>query len=156
MSTTYKVAVVGATGVVGREMMNVLEERTFPVSELVPLASPRTAGEKITFQDKEYTVGVACAEAFEGVDIALFSAGGSASLELAPLAAEKGAVVIDNSSAWRMDPEVPESSIFGGFFLLFSPFLASGSPGVVCCPPSTRRCSCWLRPGTPLASQPSA
>ena len=107
MSKTYKVAVVGATGVVGREMMNVLEERTFPVSELVPLASPRTAGEKITFQDKEYTVGVACAEAFEGVDIALFSAGGSASQELAPLAAEKGAVVIDNSSAWRMDPEVP-------------------------------------------------
>ena len=107
MTKAYKVAVVGATGVVGREMINVLEERTFPVSELVPLASPRTAGEKITFQDKEYTVGVACAEAFEGVDIALFSAGGSVSLELAPLAAEKGAVVIDNSSAWRMDPEVP-------------------------------------------------
>lgn len=107
MTKAYKVAIVGATGVVGREMINVLEERAFPVSELVPLASPRSAGEKISFQDKQYTVGIACGDAFEGVDIALFSAGGAASLELAPIAAEHGAVVIDNSSAWRMHADVP-------------------------------------------------
>ena len=107
MEKSLTVAVVGATGLVGREMINILEERGFPVGELVPLASPRSAGEKIEFQGKETIVRVATPEAFEGVDIALFSAGGSVSLELGPAAAKAGAVVIDNSSAWRMDPDVP-------------------------------------------------
>ena len=107
MEKSLKVAVVGATGLVGREMINILEERGFPVGELVPLASPRSAGEKVTFNNQEILVRVATPEAFEGVDIALFSAGGSVSGELAPAAAKAGAVVIDNSSFWRMDPEVP-------------------------------------------------
>jgi aspartate-semialdehyde dehydrogenase len=107
MAKSYKVAVVGATGLVGREMMNVLAERGFPVRELVPLASERSAGAKVEFGSDELTVRKAEASAFAGVDIALMSPGAAASRELAPLAAKAGAVVIDNSSAWRMDPEVP-------------------------------------------------
>src|SRR5687768_14882791 len=107
MTKSYKVAVVGATGLVGRTMMRILEERGFPVSELVPLASERSAGERIEFAEEELTVAKADANAFKGVDIALMSPGAAASRELAPLAAKAGAVVIDNSSAWRMDPEVP-------------------------------------------------
>ncbi|MFO0760636.1 MAG: aspartate-semialdehyde dehydrogenase [Byssovorax sp.] len=101
------VAVVGATGVVGREMLRTLEQRRFPASRVLALASPRSAGQKLPFAGGEIEVGVAAPAAFAGVDIALFSAGASASRELAPAAAAKGAVVIDNSSAWRMDPEVP-------------------------------------------------
>ncbi len=107
MGKSYKVAVVGATGLVGREMMNVLAERGFPLSELVPLASERSVGEKVEFGDKELVVQKAEAKAFAGVDIALMSPGAKASAELAPLAAAAGAVVIDNSSYWRMDPQVP-------------------------------------------------
>ena len=103
----FKVAVVGATGLVGQEMLKVHEERGFPVGELVPLASTRSAGERIEWGGDSHVVRVASADAFAGVDIALMSAGGGPSLTLAPLAAEAGAVVIDNSSAWRMDPEVP-------------------------------------------------
>lgn len=101
------VAVVGATGVVGRTMIQVLLEREFPVGELRLLASERSAGKTISIEGATHDVGLASAEAFEGVDIALFSAGGDASRELAPLAAARGATVVDNSSAWRMDPAIP-------------------------------------------------
>ncbi|HRI71698.1 MAG TPA: aspartate-semialdehyde dehydrogenase, partial [Polyangium sp.] len=101
------IAVVGATGVVGREMLRTLEQRRFDARKVLALASPRSAGQRVPFRDGELEVGVANAAAFEGVDIALFSAGASASRELGPIAASKGAVVIDNSSAWRMDPDVP-------------------------------------------------
>jgi aspartate-semialdehyde dehydrogenase len=104
---SFVVAVAGATGVVGREMLRTLEQRKFPCKRVVALASPRSAGAKIPFAGGELTVEVARPEAFAGVDVALFSAGAAASRELAPAAAAAGAVVIDNSSAWRMDPEVP-------------------------------------------------
>ena len=104
----YTVAVVGATGLVGQEMVGLLEQRGFPVKALVPLASSRSAGEHLQFNGKDHVVKEATAPgAFDGVDIALFSAGGAASKELAPVAAAAGAIVIDNSSAWRMDEEVP-------------------------------------------------
>jgi aspartate-semialdehyde dehydrogenase len=101
------VAVVGATGLVGREMLRILEERNFPAEKVVALASPRSLGKKVPFRGKELEVREAKDENFAGVDIALFSAGASPSRELAPQAAARGAVVIDNSSAWRMDPDVP-------------------------------------------------
>lgn len=104
----YKVAVVGATGMVGRTFLKVLEEENLPVSEYVLLASSRSAGKQITFMGKEYTVQELNEHSFDdGIDIALFSAGGSTSEKYAPIAAEHGCVVIDNSSAWRMDPNVP-------------------------------------------------
>ena len=99
-----KVAVVGATGLVGTKMLQVLEERNFPVDELFPVASERSIGKKITFKNKEYTIVSALDAIAAKPDVALFSAGGSTSLELAPLFAEAGITVIDNSSAWRMDP----------------------------------------------------
>lgn len=99
-----KIAVVGATGLVGTEMLNVLRERKFPLTELIPVASERSAGKKIQWEGKEYTI----LTMQQGIDakpaIALFSAGGSTSLEWAPRYAEAGITVIDNSSAWRMDP----------------------------------------------------
>ncbi len=101
------VAVVGATGVVGRTMIDVLAERAFPVAELRPLASARSAGKTVRFQERTIAIREATPDAFEGVDIALFSAGGDTSKELAPEAARRGATVIDNSSAWRMDEKVP-------------------------------------------------
>jgi aspartate-semialdehyde dehydrogenase len=101
------VAVVGATGVVGRTMIQVLAERHFPVGELRLLASGRSAGSTVSADGRTLTVGEATPEAFEGVDIALFSAGGDVSRQLAPEAAARGATVIDNSSAWRMEPNVP-------------------------------------------------
>jgi aspartate-semialdehyde dehydrogenase len=103
----FKVAIAGATGAVGREMLRVLEDRDFPVSELVPLASERSAGSQIEFRDAEVTVQKLGPDSFRGVEIALFSPGASVSREFAPHAARAGAVVIDNSSAFRMDPEVP-------------------------------------------------
>lgn len=105
--SSYVVAVAGATGAVGREMVAILEERKFPVAELVPLASERSAGERIDFNGKKWTVKRLTKESFSGIDIALFSAGASRSLEFAPAAVEAGTVVIDNSSAYRMDSEVP-------------------------------------------------
>src|SRR5689334_13181025 len=99
-STSLVVAVVGATGVVGREMLRILEQRRFPAARVLGLASPRSAGKKLPFQGGAIEVREATADAFAGVDIALFSAGAGASRELAPAAAERGAVVIDNSSAW--------------------------------------------------------
>src|SRR5438128_7769453 len=102
-----KVAVAGATGAVGREMLKVLEDREFPVSELVPLASERREGQTLEFRGGEMTVRRLRPESFEGVDIALFSPGASVSREFAPYAARAGAVVVDNSSAFRMDADVP-------------------------------------------------
>jgi aspartate-semialdehyde dehydrogenase len=101
------VAVVGATGVVGRTMIQVLRERGFPVGELRLLASGRSAGRIVSMDGVDHEVLEAVPEAFEGVDIALFSAGGDVSQELAPAATARGATVIDNSSAWRMNPDVP-------------------------------------------------
>jgi len=103
----YNVAVLGATGMVGKEMMKVLEERKFPVDKFLPLASTRTAGTKVTFKGKKYTVEVAKPESFDGIDIGLFSAGAKVSELLAPEAAKRGTVVIDNTSFFRMDPGVP-------------------------------------------------
>ena len=106
-STPLTIAVVGATGVVGRTMVQVLQERAFPIGELRLLASGRSAGRTVQVGGRTIEIQEATGEAFEGVDIALFSAGGDTSKELAPQAAARGATVIDNSSAWRMDPGVP-------------------------------------------------
>jgi len=107
MSREFCVAVAGATGAVGKTMLKVLEERDFPVSEIRLLASERSEGKELLFRGQKVVVHKMDHDSFEGVDIALFSAGGSRSLEFAPSAARAGAVVVDNSSAWRMDPEVP-------------------------------------------------
>lgn len=107
MSTQPHLAVVGATGAVGIEMLKCLEERNFPLSQLTLLASARSAGKKMTFRGEEITVKELTPDSFADIDIALFSAGGGISLEFAPHAAAAGAVVIDNSSAFRMDPDVP-------------------------------------------------
>lgn len=104
---SYTVAVVGATGLVGQKMIEVLEERRFPLRKLVPVASSRSAGKTVKFNDQPVTVETLAPEIFRGVDFALFSAGAAVSREFAPVAAELGAIVIDNSSAWRMDPQVP-------------------------------------------------
>jgi aspartate-semialdehyde dehydrogenase len=103
----YHVAVVGATGAVGIEMLQVLESRHFPVGQLTLLASKNSVGKKLPFKDKEYAISELKADSFTGVDFALFSAGGSRSQEFAPAAVKAGALVIDNSSAFRMDPKVP-------------------------------------------------
>ncbi len=103
----YNVAVVGATGAVGKEMLKVLEERNFPVNRIVPLASERSEGSRVEFMGSEVRVELLREDAFNGVDIALFSAGGSVSARFAPEAAARGAVVIDNTSYFRMDPDVP-------------------------------------------------
>jgi aspartate-semialdehyde dehydrogenase len=105
--SAYTVAVVGATGAVGTEMIDVLEERGFPVGTLIPLASSRSAGGTVSFRGEAIAVQVLTKESFAGVDIALFSAGADISREFAPIAAKAGAVVIDNSAAWRMEPDVP-------------------------------------------------
>ncbi len=102
-----KVAILGVTGLVGGEMLAVLEKRDFPVTELVPLASEKSAGRKILFNGREWEVQAVREGAFDGVQVALFSAGSDTSRKWAPLAASRGAVVIDNSSAWRMEPDVP-------------------------------------------------
>ncbi|TLU88293.1 MAG: aspartate-semialdehyde dehydrogenase [Chlorobium sp.] len=107
LDSQCRVAVLGATGLVGRTMIQVLEERNFPVTELVPIASARSAGQAVPFRGKDFIVREPSAEAFRGVDIALFSAGATASREWAPIAAAEGAIVIDNSSAFRMVPDIP-------------------------------------------------
>ncbi len=103
----YIVAVVGATGAVGNEMIAVLEERDFPVERLRLFASERSEGSTLNFHDSAVSVEILTDKVFDGIDIALFSAGGDRSKEFAPPAARAGCVVVDNSSAWRMDPEVP-------------------------------------------------
>ena len=102
-----RVAILGATGAVGTVMREILADRNFPVSDLVCLASERSAGTRVPFADDEVEVRAVSAEAFEGVDIALFSAGASRSREWAPVAIAAGAVVVDNSSAFRMEPDTP-------------------------------------------------
>ena len=106
-SSPKHLAIVGATGAVGIEMLRVLERRNFPVASLRLLASPRSAGKKLTFRGQELTVEPLAEKSFEGIDIALFSAGGGISKEFAPHAVKAGAIVVDNSSAFRMDPDVP-------------------------------------------------
>lgn len=103
----WNVAVAGATGAVGNQMIECLEERNFPVGKIKFLASERSIGKVLEFKGKPVQVELLDHDAFEGIDIALFSAGGSRSLEFCPSAARAGAVCIDNSSAWRMDPDVP-------------------------------------------------
>jgi len=104
----FDIAVVGATGVVGKTMLKVLEERNFPVNNLYPMASAKSAGSKVMFDNKEYICEELTEQSFDKhIDIALFSAGGGTSLKFAPIAASKGCIVIDNSSAFRMDEKVP-------------------------------------------------
>jgi aspartate-semialdehyde dehydrogenase len=107
MGTGYHVAVVGATGAVGQEMLQVLQNRRFPVRKLTLLASARSKGKRMQFGEEAVEVQELRADSFQGVEVALFSAGGSRSKEFAPHAVKAGAVVIDNSSAFRMDPQVP-------------------------------------------------
>ena len=103
----YNVAVVGATGAVGEQMREVLEEREFPVGELRLLASERSAGQFLSFRDKQIRVDVLKEDSFKGIDIALFSAGGTVSDRFAPMAVSAGAVVVDNTARFRMEPDVP-------------------------------------------------
>ena len=107
MSKNLHVAIVGATGAVGIEMMKTLEKRGFPVGKITLLASARSAGKTLPFRGEEIAITELTADSFEGVDVALFSAGGGISKEFGPIAVKAGAVVIDNSSAFRMDPDVP-------------------------------------------------
>lgn len=107
MGKAFKVAIVGATGAVGEQMREVLAERQFPISELRLLASKKSEGTKLRFKGSELTVEETTPDSFKGIDIALFSAGGSVSQTFAPHAVNAGAVVIDNTSAFRMDPEIP-------------------------------------------------
>ena len=104
---TYHVAIAGATGAVGTEFIRLLETREFPLESLRLLASERSVGRNLSFRGRPLVVELLTAKAFEGIDIALFSAGGSRSREFGPAAVEAGALVIDNSSAFRMDPDVP-------------------------------------------------
>lgn len=105
--TAYNVAIVGATGAVGQKVIQILEEKDFPIKTLKVLSSARSAGKTIQFKNKTYTLEKAVPESFSGVDIALFSAGGSVTKQLAPEAVKRGAVVVDNTSAYRMDENVP-------------------------------------------------
>ena len=107
MRKSYTVAVAGATGLVGRTMMTVLEEQNFPIGRFVPLASARSAGMEVIFQGIPVKVQTLTGDSFIGVDFALFSAGAGTSKEFSPQAVKHGTVVIDNSSAFRMDPDVP-------------------------------------------------
>ncbi|MEK7196484.1 MAG: aspartate-semialdehyde dehydrogenase, partial [Nitrospirota bacterium] len=103
----YVVAVVGATGAVGNEMIATLEQRDFPVEKLRLFASERSEGKTLEFQGNQIPVETLNEDSFKGIDIALFSAGAERSKIWAPIAAESGCVVVDNSSQWRMDPDVP-------------------------------------------------
>ena len=103
----YNVAVLGATGLVGRKMIEVLEERRFPVGRIIPIASEKSSGEKLQFNGEEIRVSKLDPASFAGAHIALFSAGSNVSKEAAPMAVRSGAIVIDNSKAWRMEPNVP-------------------------------------------------
>lgn len=107
MDKKFNVAVAGATGAVGREMLKTLYERAFPIAKIRAFASERSAGSLVPFGDDEIVVEELKEDSFEGIDLALFSAGGAASARFAPFAAHSGCVVIDNSSTWRMDPRCP-------------------------------------------------
>ena len=103
----YTVAILGATGAVGQEMINILQERNFPVGKLIPLASARSVGKTVTFKGEEVAIQEACDSAFEGVDIVLGAAENAIAKQFAPAIVKAGAVFVDNSSAFRMDPKVP-------------------------------------------------
>jgi aspartate-semialdehyde dehydrogenase len=126
-----RVAVVGATGAVGRRMISILDERGFPVDELVPLASERSAGTRLRFRGEDHTVDVLSLQALRGVDVALSSCGGSVAKTWIPQAAEAGTVCIDNSSAFRMEPyaalTIPE----------VNPESLEGGPRIICVPNCT-------------------
>ncbi len=107
MNKKYKVGIVGATGAVGQELISLLHDRNFPMESLALLASSRSAGKTISYKDKTFVVEEAKPESFDKLDIAIFSAGASVSKILVPEAAKRGCIAIDNSSAFRMDPEVP-------------------------------------------------
>jgi aspartate-semialdehyde dehydrogenase len=123
-----RIAVVGATGVVGETLLRILEERGFPCADMLPLASARSAGSKIRFRDKDWLVEVASPDSFGGVDLVFFAATGALSKTLAPEAVKRGALVIDKSSTWRMDPMVP----------LVVPEINADAilsePGIIACP----------------------
>src|SRR5690606_3690010 len=107
MPDAFTIAILGATGAVGREMLEVLHQRRFPTSQIRALGSSRSVGRRLAFAQEEIGVREATPEAFKGVDVALFAAGAGPAREFAPAAVEAGAIVVDNSSAFRMDPEVP-------------------------------------------------
>lgn len=107
MKKKLNVAILGVTGAVGQEFLSILEERKFPVAELKPLASGRSAGKKIKFQGKTISIEEARPDSFKGIDLVLSSAGASVSRQFVPAAVKAGAVVVDNTSAFRMDPDVP-------------------------------------------------
>ena len=125
MSRTFDVAVVGATGAVGEVMLEILVERKFPVGEVHALASERSAGSKVRFGDRYLTVQNLAEFDFSRVQLALFSAGGSVSADYAPKAAAAGAVVVDNSGAFRMDADVPLVVEAFGSLLLVSSWVMS-------------------------------
>ena len=152
------VAVVGATGAVGVELIRCLEQRRFPLSELLLFASARSAGKSLKFRGAPLPVRELTEESFAGVDIALFSAGGATSRRFAPLAVRAGATVIDNSSAFRMDPQIP--LVIPEINPAPSPGAAASSPTPTAAPSSpSRRCGrftgrtgsrgCSLRPTRP-------
>src|SRR5580704_12621448 len=107
MSRNFHVAIVGATGAVGVEMIKTLEKRAFPVGRLTLLASAKSAGKTLLFRGEPVVIQELGEDSFDGVDIALFSAGGAISLKFAPIAVKAGSIVVDNSSAFRMDKDVP-------------------------------------------------
>src|ERR1051326_8009150 len=107
MSKSYHLALVGATGAVGMEMLRVLQRRAFPVASIRAFSSNRSAGKSVGFQDERIPVTELTRDSFRGIDIALFSAGTPVAREFGPIARDSGAVVIDNSSTFRMDPDVP-------------------------------------------------
>src|ERR1700704_4341130 len=107
MSKGFHVAIVGATGAVGVELIRLLEQREFPVSSLKLLASPRSVGKTFKFKGEEISVEALGKDSFQGIDLALFSAGAGTSLEYGPIAVKAGAVIVDNSSAFRMDAAIP-------------------------------------------------
>ncbi len=107
MNNPPHIAIAGVTGAVGQEFLRLLEQRSFPFASMKMLASARSAGKTVDFKGTTYTIEELTADSFDGVDLALFSAGGSISKKFGPIAAEKGCVVVDNSSAFRMDPDTP-------------------------------------------------
>jgi aspartate-semialdehyde dehydrogenase len=127
----YRVAIVGATGLVGQVQLGVLEERNFPVSELLPLASGRSAGQMVRFRGKDVEVREAVPDIFSGVDFVFFAATGELSKTFAPEAVRRGAVVIDKSSTWRMDPRVPL------VVPEINPEAVDGHEGIISCPNCT-------------------
>lgn len=137
----YRVAVAGATGLVGRTILRILEERSFPVGEIRLLATERSAGEEITFAGRKVKVQIAAPEAFEGMQLAFFAVGTDASRVLAPMARDRGAVAIDKSNAFRMDPAVPlvVPEVNGDAL--------AGHPGIIASPNcSTIQMVCVLKP----------